>query len=172
MHLSCTHGLICKGEHWRQYFSKWIRQSVTVRWQGKEVPLPLANLNPASQALARSLARVSSPPAKAVVKPVAPEKDRSCFRSPGHRGELSLDSEYEWKNTAGSVLKAKFISVEGDTLNLSMYGGRSEQSIPLERMAKESQDLAKKLQALFSEASKKAKGLFNQKKKYESADFK
>ena len=67
---------------------------------------------------------------KSVVKPVAPEKDRGCFRAPGAVGELTLDTEYEWKNTAGSVLKAKFISVEGDTLNLSTYGGRAEQSIP------------------------------------------
>lgn len=135
-------------------FLKMDSQSVTVRWQGKEVSLPLANLNPASQALASSLARVSSPPSRAAIETVAPKKTAvsSVARAPG---ELSLDSEYEWKNTAGSVLKAKFISVEGDTLNLSIYGGRSERSIPLEGMAKESQDLAKKLQALFAKQAKR-----------------
>ena len=137
-------------------FLKMDSQSVTVRWQGKEVPLPLTNLNPASQALARSLARVSSPPAKEVVKPVT-QKKTVVDSAPRAPGELSLDSEYEWKNTAGSVLKAKFISVEGDTLNLGTYGGRAEQSIPIERMSKESQDLANKLQTLFAKQAKRLK---------------
>ncbi len=137
-------------------FLKMDSYSVIVSWQGKEVPLPLANLNPASQALARSLAGGTSSPKKSVVKSVAPEKT-VVASVPRAVGELTLDKEYDWKNTAGSVLKAKFISVEGDTLNLSMYGGRSEQSIPLGRMAKESQGLAKKLQALLAKQAKRLK---------------
>jgi len=137
-------------------FLKMDSYSVTVSWQGKEVPLPLANLNPASQALARSLAGGTSSSKKSVVKSVAPEKT-VVASVPRAVGELTLDKEYDWKNTAGSVLKAKFISVEGDTLNLSMYGGRSEQSIPLGRMAKESQGLAKKLQALLAKQAKRLK---------------
>jgi hypothetical protein len=97
-----------------------------------------------------------SPPKKSVVKSVAQEKT-VVASVPRPVGELSLDKEYDWKNTAGSVLKAKFISVEGDTLNLSMYGGRSEQSIPLGRMAQESQGLAKKLQALLAKQAKRLK---------------
>ena len=137
-------------------FLKMDSYSVTVSWQGKEVPLPIANLNPASQALARSLAGGTSSPKKSVVKSVAPGKT-VVASVPRAVGELSLDKEYDWKNTAGIVLKAKFISVEGDTLNLSMYGGRSEQSIPLGRMAKESQGLAKKLQALLAKQAKRLK---------------
>lgn len=137
-------------------FIKMDSYSVTVSWQGKEVPLPLANLNQTSQALARSLAGAMSPPKKSVVKSVAQEKT-VVASVPRPVGELSLDKEYDWKNTAGSVLKAKFISVEGDTLNLSMYGGRSEQSIPLGRMAQESQGLAKKLQALLAKQAKRLK---------------
>ena len=137
-------------------FLKMDSYSVIVSWQGNEVPLPLANLNPASQALARSLAGGTSSPKKSVVKSVAPEKT-VVASVPRAVGELTLDKEYDWKNTAGSVLKAKFISVEGDTLNLSMYGGRSEQSIPLGRMAKESQGLAKKLQALLAKQAKRLK---------------
>ena len=137
-------------------FLKMDSYSVIVSWQGNEVPLPLANLNPASQALARSLAGGTSSPKKSVVKSVAPEKT-VVASVPRAVGELTLDKEYDWKNTAGSVLKAKFISVEGDTLNLSMYGGRSEQSIPLGRMAKESQDLAKKLQTLLAKQAKRLK---------------
>jgi len=137
-------------------FLKMDSYSVTVNWEGKEVPLPLANLSPTSQALARSLAGASTHVGKVAVDSVAPKKT-VVASAPRAVGGLSLDSEYDWQNTAGSVLKAKFISLEGDTLNLSMYGGRSEQSIPLGKMAKESQDLARKLQALLTKQAKRLK---------------
>jgi hypothetical protein len=124
-----------QGRTLQAVFLKMDSYSVTVNWQGKEVPLPLANLNPASQALARSLASMLPPPAKEEIEPVTQEKTAVSL-APRAPGELSLDSEHEWKNTAGSVLKAKFISLEGNTLNLSMNGGRNEQSIPIERMSK------------------------------------
>jgi hypothetical protein len=97
-----------------------------------------------------------SPSTEIVTKPVVPDDLKS---------EISLDAEHSWKSTTGSVIKAKFISIEGESLNLSMHGGRSEQIIPLARFSKDSQELANKLQSLLVKQNKARQQLANQRKK-------
>jgi hypothetical protein len=75
-----------------------------------------------------------------------------------------LDAEHNWKSSSGSVIKAKFISIEGESVNLAMYGGRSEQTIPLARLSQNSQGLAKKLQALLVKQNKVRQQLANKRK--------
>ena len=53
-------------------FVKLGPNSVTVNWQGREVPLPLASLNPASQALARKLSGGGAPKSSSLQKSVVP----------------------------------------------------------------------------------------------------
>jgi hypothetical protein len=128
-----------QGRTLKAVFIKADSLSVTVKWQGKVVPLPLANLNPASRALAKSLSGTFAPapapvpvsPPPVVAKPVAPPVAPPVAKS----DDLSLEAEHNWKSSSGSVIKAKFISIEGDSVNLAMYGGRSERTIPLTRLS-------------------------------------
>ena len=151
-------------------FVKLDSSSVTVNWQGKNVPLPLASLNSDSQALARKLASSSVPKTNPSVKPSSSNSSPSLVNKPTKpslsqaKGELSLNIEYDWTSSTGTSLKAKFISLDGDTLNLSMYGGRSEQTIPMARLSKESQDLAKKLNGLMLDQKKRLKEFSNKRK--------
>ena len=152
-----------QGRTLKAAFIKADSTSVTVKWQGKIVPLPLANLNSASRALVADLSGSSAPPpvkvspsTEIVTKPVVPDDLKS---------EISLDAEHSWKSTTGSVIKAKFISIEGESLNLLMHGGRSEQTIPLTRFSKDSQELANKLQSLLVKQNKARQQLANQRKK-------
>ena len=141
-------------------FIKADSNSVTVKWQGKVVPLPLANLNSESKALASRLAGESEP-----VKQPAPMLAKVADTKPKSSGELSLDSEQDWKSSTGSLIKAKFISIEGDNINLALYGGRSEQTIPLSRLSEDSQKLAKNLQALLVKKKKLDQQQANLRKK-------
>ena len=159
-----------QGRTLKAVFIKADSLSVTVKWQGKVVPLPLANLNPASQALAKSLSGTFAPapapvpvpvsPPPVVAKPVAPPVAPPVAKS----DDLSLDAEHNWKSSSGSVIKAKFISIEGESVNLAMYGGRSEQTIPLARLSQDSQGLAKQLQALLVKQNKVRQQLANKRK--------
>ena len=86
-----------QGRTLKAVFIKADSNSVTVKWQGRVVPLPLANLNPASQALAKSLSGTLAPapvpvsPPPVVSKPVTPPVVKS--------GDLSLDSEHRWESS-------------------------------------------------------------------------
>ena len=154
-----------QGRTLKAVFIKADVSSVTVKWQGKVVPLPLANLNPASQALAKSLSGTFAPaPAPTPVSP-PPVVTTPIVSPPEGSGEFSLDVEHNWKSSSGSTIKAKFISIEGESLNLAMYGGRSEQTIPLTRLSEDSQGLAKKLQALLVKQNKIQQQLASQRKK-------
>ena len=154
-----------QGRTLKAVFIKANVSSVTVKWQGKVVPLPLANLNPASQALAKSLSGTFAPaPAPTPVSP-PPVVTTPIVSPPAGSGEFSLDVEHNWKSSSGSTIKAKFISIEGESLNLAMYGGRSEQTIPLTRLSEDSQGLAKKLQALLVKQNKIQQQLASQRKK-------
>jgi hypothetical protein len=158
-----------QGRTLKAVFIKADLSSVTVRWQGKVVPLPLANLNPASRALASNLSGSSTPPpVKVSPSPVIVAKP---VASADLKGEISLDAEHSWESSTGSVIKAKFISIEGGSLNLSMHGGRSEQIIPLTRFSKDSQELATKLQSLQVKQNKARQQLANQRKKMKVPDL-
>ena len=145
-------------------FVKLGPNSVTVNWQGREVPLPLASLNPVSQALARKLSGGGVPKSSSTQKPAAPMVKKVQPPSPAQNEELSLGKEYGWKSSTGSEIKAKFISLEGGNVNLSMYGGRSEQTIPLSRLSNDSQQLAKKLQSLLAKQMQRLKQFANKRK--------
>jgi hypothetical protein len=84
--------------------------------------------------------------------------------NPASSGKLSLDAEHNWKSSTGSLIKAKFISIEGDSINLALYGGRSEQSIPLVRLSEDSRQLAKKLQAMLVQQNKLQQQLAGKRK--------
>ena len=58
----------------------------------------------------------------------------------------------------------KFISLEGETLTLSMYNGRSEQTIPIVRLSDDSKKLANDLQALLLKKQKAQKEFANKRK--------
>ncbi len=162
-----------QGRTLQAIFIKADSSSVTVRWQGKVVSLPLASLSPPSRTLANKLGGMLTPPlvtpsiqAPPLV-PVAPVQPKSPVvqeQAKPLSSDLSLDKEYSWKSTTGSTIKAKFISLEGETLNLSMYGGRSEQTIPTVRLAEDSQALARKLQALLDDQIKAQKQFANKRK--------
>ena len=131
-------------------FVKADATTVTIDWQGQVIPLPLATLAPASQALAKKLsgssptAPTSSTPSAPV--PAAPPKPKRPTPTVV-TGEVALEAEHNWEATTGTVIKAKFVSIDGEDVNLLMYGGRAEQSVPLARLSKTSQELARKLQA-------------------------
>ena len=144
--------------------------SVTVKWQGKIVDLPRANLSPASQALATKLSSsvvVSpNPPNPSKTEPVQSTespKPEIISENPSN-GILSLEKEYSWKSTSGTSLMGKFISLEGETLTLSMYNGRSEQTIPIVRLSDDSKKLANDLQALLLKKQKAQKEFANKRK--------
>ena len=148
-----------QGRTLKAVFIKSDSSTVTVEWQGKVVPLPLASLNSASKALAMRLGGGF----QTKVLPVETKKEVVTM-NPASSGKLSLDAEHNWKSSTGSLIKAKFISIEGDSINLALYGGRSEQSIPLVRLSEDSRQLAKKLQAMLVQQNKLQQQLAGKRK--------
>ena len=148
-----------QGRTLKAVFIKSDSSTVTVEWQGKVVPLPLASLNPESRALAMRLGGDF----RTKVAPVETKKEVEIMK-PASSGKLSLDAEHNWKSSTGSLIKAKFISIEGDSINLALYGGRSEQSIPLVRLSEDSRQLAKKLQAMLVQQNKLQQQLAGKRK--------
>ncbi|MBT7406024.1 MAG: hypothetical protein HN754_07935 [Opitutae bacterium] len=148
-----------QGRTLKAVFIKSDSSTVTVEWQGKVVPLPLASLNPESRALAIRLGGGF----QTKVAPVETKKE-VVIKKPASSGKLSLDAEHNWKSSTGSLIKAKFISIEGDSINLALYGGRSEQSIPLVRLSEDSRQLAKKLQAMLVQQNKLQQQLAGKRK--------
>jgi hypothetical protein len=148
-----------QGRTLKAVFIKSDSSTVTVEWQGKVVPLPLASLNPESRALAIRLGGGF----RTKVAPVETKKE-VVIKKPASSGKLSLDAEHNWKSSTGSLIKAKFISIEGDSINLALYGGRSEQSIPLVRLSEDSRQLAKKLQAMLVQQNKLQQQLAGKRK--------
>ena len=78
---------------------------------------------------------------------------------------VALDEEHNWQATNGSIIKAKFISIVGEDINLLINQGRSEATVPLLRLTKESQELAKKLNKDLAERSKMREQEANKRKK-------
>ena len=91
---------------------------VTIKWNGKDVPIPLATLSPESQALAQKLSQA---------------KD-SVPSSPGM---------HSWTDTQGRTLQAIFIKADATTVTLN-WNGRVV-PIPLANLNAVSQKLAREL---------------------------
>jgi hypothetical protein len=140
-------------------FIKADATTVTLNWNGRVVPIPLASLNAVSQKLAKDLASANSKPSVTPnPKPPStpPPAPPPTLKPTTVEGELSLDAEHNWESTDGNVIKAKFISLEGEDVNMGLFGGRRESSVPLSRLSAESQALAKKLHGIYAAKEKNA----------------
>ena len=121
-------------------------QTVTIKWNGQVFPLPLNTLAAQSQALAKQLGA----PAPAV----SPSSASSPFDAivaaipTDTLGPEALDIEHDWTSADGRPMQAKFISLVGDQLTVSMNGGANEYTLPLNKFSSESQRLAKVLHAV------------------------
>ena len=96
---------------------------MTVKWQGKIVDLPRANLSPASQALATKLSSsvvVSpNPPNPSKTEPVQSTespKPEIISENPSN-GILSLEKEYSWKSTSEDVVDGQVYIIGGRNLD-------------------------------------------------------
>ena len=126
-----------------------VAQTVIIKWNGKVFPLPLSTLSSASQALAKQLAvpvpatsAASSSPFDEIVDEVISAMPEDAL------GPEALDIDHDWTSSDGKTLSAKFISLVGDQLTISMNGGAKEFTVPLNRFSSESQALANLLQSL------------------------
>ena len=136
-----------QGRTLQAIFIKADATTVTLNWNGRVVPIPLANLNAVSQKLARELASAGT-------KPALTNKPKPTLKPTTVEGELSLEAEHNWQSTDGNLITAKFISLEGEDVNLGLFSGRRESSVPLSRLSVESQTLAKKLHGIYKEREK------------------
>ena len=140
-----------QGRTLQAIFIKADATTVTLNWNGRIVPIPLASLNAVSKKLAKDLSSTGTKPV------AAPEpKSKPTLKPTVVDGELSLDAEHNWQSTDGNVITAKFISLEGEDLNLGLFSGRRESSVPLSRLSADSQALAKKLHGIYQEKEKVA----------------
>jgi len=140
-----------QGRTLQAIFIKADATTVTLNWNGRIVPIPLASLNAVSQKLAKDLSSSGSKPV------AAPEpKSKPTLKPTIVEGELSLDAEHNWQSTDGNVITATFISLEGKDVNLGLFSGRRESSVPLSRLSADSQALAKKLHGIYQEKEKVA----------------
>ena len=108
----------------------------------------MSSLSPQSQALANQLASAGSTTPKPVQStPVAPtpKPEVAAVKPTVVTEDVALDQEHKRQATNGSLIKAKFISIEGEDINLLMNQGRSEVTVPLSRLTKDSLALANKL---------------------------
>ena len=120
-------------------------QTVTIKWNGQVFPLPLNTLAPQSQALAKQLGA----PAPASPSSASSPFDAIVAAIPTDTlGPEALDIEHDWTSADGRPMQAKFISLVGDQLTVSMNGGTNEYTLPLNKFSAESQGLAKVLQAV------------------------
>ena len=71
-------------------------------------------------------------------------------------GELNLEKEYPWQNTAGQTAYGSFVELGKSELKISMNRGSREVLIPLDSLNENSVALAKKLQALLKKENKQA----------------
>ena len=113
-------------------------QTVTIKWNGQVFPLPLNTLDTQSQALAKQLGAPKAPPATS-----SPFDEILAAVPEDLLGPEALDVEHDWQSADGRALKAKFVSLKGDQLTLSMNGGAKVFTMGLDRFALESQALAK-----------------------------
>lgn len=125
-------------------------KTVTIKWNGQVFPLPLNTLSAQSQALAKQLG--APPPATASPTSSSPFDeilDEVIADMPMDAlGPEALEVEHDWTSVDGRPLSAKFISLVGDQLTVSMNGGAKEFTLPLNKFSAESQALAKVLKAV------------------------
>jgi hypothetical protein len=149
-------------------FVKLFAGTVTIEWNGQMVPLPMSSLSPQSQALASQLASVNKPKIKppSPPKPVpAPSKPKIAAQPTVVTEDVALDEEHNWQATNGSLIKAKFLSIVEADINLLMNQGRSEVTVPLSRLTKDSQALAQKLNKDLQQRNKMRAAEANKRKK-------
>ncbi|SVE19172.1 uncharacterized protein METZ01_LOCUS472026, partial [marine metagenome] len=91
--------------------------------EGALYALPLTQLSPESQELAKTLANLPKEPAP---KPV-----------------VGKDEPQEWEDANGKAIRARFIKLEGETLTIEMNGQNFD--LPLARLSPDSQALARQL---------------------------
>jgi len=126
-----------------------VAQTVIIKWNGKVFPLPLSTLSSASQALAKQLAVPVPATSAATSSPFDEIVDEVISAMPEDAlGPEALDIDHDWTSSDGKTLSAKFISLVGDQLTISMNGGAKEFTVPLNRFSSESQALANLLQSL------------------------
>ena len=102
-----------QGRTLQAIFIKADATTVTLNWNGRIVPIPLASLNAVSQKLAKDLSSAGTKPV------AAPDpKPKPTLKPTIVDGELSLDAEHNWQSTDGNVITAKFISLEGEDVEL------------------------------------------------------
>ena len=112
-------------------FVKLDGDTLTIDMNGKAFFFPLATLSPQSQALAKILATPEGSP--------LPVKD----------------GIYDWTDTNGKTIKAKFVRQLGPTLTIEMNG--KEYPVPMSRFSPASQELAKILATRAASAPSKPK---------------
>ena len=156
-------------------FVRLFAGTVTIEWNGQMVPLPMNSLSAQSQALANRLASASTPPSKPsspAPKPAQAAPKSAVVAKPTVVTEdVALDEEHNWQATNGSLIKAKFISIEGQDINLLMNQGRSEVTVPLSRLTKDSQALAQKLGKDLADRNKMREQEANKRKKMKVPDL-
>ena len=106
-------------------FVKADATTVTIKWNGKVVSIPLATLSPASQALARRLSQAAAPPTVGM---------------------------HSWTDTQGRTLQAVFLKSDGVMVTLN-WNGRVV-PIPLATLSPASQKLARELASAKATPSK------------------
>ena len=150
-------------------FVKLFAGTVTIEWNGQMVPLPMNSLSPQSQALANQLASANKPKPKPVTprpKPVpTPPQPKVAAQPTVVTEDVALDEEHNWQATNGSLIKAKFISIVDADINLLINQGRSEVTVPLTRLTKDSRALAQKLNKDLQERNKMRAAEANKRKK-------
>ncbi len=149
-------------------FVRLFAGTVTIDWNGQMVPLPMSSLSPQSQALANRLALSSSEPKSPTPEPkpapVLP-KPAVVAKPTVVTEDAALDEEHNWQATNGSLIKAKFVSIEGEDINLLMNQGRAEITVSLSRLNKDSQALAQKLNKDLADRNKMREQEANKRKK-------
>jgi len=149
-------------------FVKLFAGTVTIEWNGQMVPLPMSSLSPQSQALATQLASANKPKIKTPSPPKpapAPSRPKIAAQPTVVTEDVALDEEHNWQATNGSLIKAKFLSIVETDINLLMNQGRSEVTVPLSRLTKDSQALAQKLNKDLKERNKMRAAEANKRKK-------
>jgi len=155
-------------------FVRLFAGTVTIEWNGQTVPLPMSSLSPQSQALANQLASAGSATPKPVQStPVTPtpKPEVAAVKPTVVTEDVALDQEHNWQATNGSLIKAKFISIEGEDINLLMNQGRSEVTVPLSRLTKDSLALANKLNKDLIERNKMRQVEANKRQKMKVPDL-
>ena len=151
-------------------FIKLFAGTVTIEWNGQLVPLPMSSLSAQSQDLANKLASSNAPsvePKTPKPRPIQKNPPKVALKPTLVTEDAALDVEHNWEATNGSLIKAKFISLEGDNVNFLINQGRAEATVPLSRLSKSSKELVAKLNKDLVARNKMRQQEANKRKKME-----